>query len=389
MNDKILTKWVGALSLLAAFASGCSQQEFVKGAFVNEQQGPGNFEIPARVDILLVEDDTGSMSEVFGQISAQMPQFLNQLEQQGWDWRFAVIPLTTNRPISQIGASKYSGNWGSSWKPPYIGASPTDPGNFVPNYFTQSFSAFLSSSEINPYGGEPGLKTIDQIMTSTNTVQNFLRPDALAAVVVVGNGNDTSDVKYCQTPNQPGQSEPCNGVLNTERLCGTGAGCPAGPYYCQHEFGHAAPCPGTLTHTLNAYKQRYDELNSPSNSNSAAVKLYAAVSNITGNGCINSNSYSIRGERYQQIASHTGGASFDVCSQSIPSVLSSLSNELHNQRIAYRTSFLVIAEEPVVSSVIVTKYPGGDQNNPQVIPQDPNNGWTYVGYRTEYLIDYP
>jgi hypothetical protein len=52
-----------ALLLAALFASGCGAQGYVPASTSAAQSAPGSFTVPAKVDVLLVEDDTGSMSE--------------------------------------------------------------------------------------------------------------------------------------------------------------------------------------------------------------------------------------------------------------------------------------------------------------------------------------
>ena len=50
----------------------------------------------------------------------------------------------------------------------------------------------------------------------------------------------------------------------------------------------------------------------------------------------------------------------------------------------------MIDQAPELSTIRVTKYLGGDTRQPQVIPQDPVNGWTYAGYLTDVpVIDQP
>ena len=166
----------------------------------------------------MVEDDTGSVYEPYQQLAQQVPAFLADLENRGWDYHFATLLLTDNRPITQIMTSKYDPNWGSLWEqpypwiPPFPGAFPRIPtaanqaadipGTVIQGYFStpESYGGFLTPGDLNNglNGNEPGLKNISDILAgSSMTVTGFLRPDAILAILVVGNGNDTSDVTLC------------------------------------------------------------------------------------------------------------------------------------------------------------------------------------------------
>src|SRR5690349_5586341 len=82
---------------------------------------PGSFQVSLKVDILLVEDNTGSIYEPFSAIDAGVKGLLATLDTQGWDYHLSTVPLTTFRPIQQVVGSIFDGNNGS-WQAPYPGA---------------------------------------------------------------------------------------------------------------------------------------------------------------------------------------------------------------------------------------------------------------------------
>jgi hypothetical protein len=341
-----------ALLLAALFASGCGAQGYVPASTSAAQSAPGSFTVPAKVDVLLVEDDTGSMSEAYDAIAADMPQFLSGISGKGWDYHFATIPLTTRRPVAQVQASKHDGNWGAQWTPPYPGALINGPGTVSSGAFRfpENYADFLPRGYINnSLGGmEPGFSNLllhlqDSQMKSTG----FMRPDALLAVVVVGNGNDTSGVTFCKRSD--GYTVPCED----------------------------AGKPGTQASSFNSYLSQFQAIK-----NAGLMRFYAAVATTASYNCKGGAAYT--GTRYMQMAAALNGASFDICSNSVSSVLSSLDSNLQSVKIAMRSRYLFIEKDANVSTIVVTR------NDGVTIPQDTVNGWTYAGYvNNVYAVDYP
>ncbi|MFL5815660.1 MAG: hypothetical protein ACJ763_18975 [Bdellovibrionia bacterium] len=341
---------LGMLFALGAALTGCGQQPFIATASQESLSAPGTFTIPAKVDFLLVEDDTGSMNEIFPQISSGIPGVLSALENNGWDYHFATIPLTTYRSLSQVTASHYDGNWGASWKPAFPGAAQWGPQTVLSSVFrdTSHYSDFLSyNSFVNGNNGlEPGLQNI---LYSLNRIQsdgtNFLRDDAMLVVLVVGNGDDTSGVSYCTRSD-----------------------------------GITVQCGSTVS--IDDFKNGFNSLKA----SSSLIRFYAAVSSIkvSNQTCQGSNAYI--GSRYQQMAAALNGKSYNICAgpSAISSALGSLASDLTSTRLALQTRYLQVSQEPDTSSIVVTR------NDGVVIPQSATNGWTYAGYvNNAYAIDYP
>jgi hypothetical protein len=358
-RTKLVT--LAALAGSLALLTGCGKQAFVVTDAKALQKSPGHYFIPPKVDILLAEDDTGSMYEAYAQISQQLPLFLQGLESKGWDYHFATTALTnTNRPINQVAGSRYDVNWGVEWQPPFPGATPDLPGMIVESFFRKAgeYGEFIGPSDINNSlnGYEPGLEGIRHALYNRVGGSGFLRPDAMLVIIVVGNGQDTSGVSYCYQ-------------------WGAGSYVP-----CEQTGGS----PQTWSSSFNYYKQQYQALKaSPS-----LVKFYAAVGKTVSSNCLGGTS--AIGSRYSNMASQLGGASYDVCAQPISSILDSMSNHLQVQKLGFRTRYLFIAQRPDESSIRVTKYAGGRADQAQAIPQDPVNGWTYAGYvENVFAIDSP
>ncbi len=357
--------------------SGCGRQAFVVGRNTTAQSAPGTFFIPPKVDFLLVQDDTGSMAESHAHLAAQMPEFLKQLEKKGWDFHFTATALTNDqRPITQIAGSRYDANWGPLWTPAYPGIDPDHPdsGMIFPQFFRKisNFSEFLSHGEINnSLGGyEPGFLTIHDALFNRLADTSFHRKDSVLVVLVVGNGNDTSLVNMCRRSDD--LEVPCEQIQR-----------PACTSLNQvTDVVNNANC-ASASLSFNAFLSEFKQ----ARSNPKQVKFYSAVAdspNYSGT-CLAGNSRA--GVRYKAMSQALGGRSFDVCTRSITSVLSSLSSELQAQRVSFETRYLFLEEEPDPNTIEVTRYRNGQA---ELLPEDPDNGWTYVGYvENVYAIDAP
>jgi hypothetical protein len=355
--------FVTAFFSLVFSLTACGQTAFNVLSNTQNQASPGFFNVPPKVDILLFVDDTGSMTSAYSTIQTQVPQFLNQLEAQKWDYHFASNGLTTPRAqIPQVAGSIYDGSH-SGWVAPYPGASQSGVGNIVPNFFRSlsladqgtpiAVSDFLTPAQVNSSlsGSEPGFKTIWSTLTSAINGTGFLRSDALLVVMVMGNGNDNSDVIYA----------PRSGD------------------------NYLVPTPDSLSTSLNSYETLMNGFCAGGKCQS--LQFHAAVS-FNGGSCLNSNVPAKQGMRYLQMATATSGGQYDICSQSISSVLSQLGNHLTSTKLAYSTDYLMLSSAPNLSSIGVTKYLSGDTTQPQVIPQSSTNGWTYVGYVTNQTVSF-
>ncbi|MGK5086953.1 hypothetical protein WDW86_05300 [Bdellovibrionota bacterium FG-2] len=348
-----------ALAALAT-SSGCGKQAFVVTSSVEDQKSPGFFTIAPKVDFLLIEDDTGSMHEPLANIQAEMPPFLTGLEAKGWNTHFATIPLTTPRAITQVMASKHDGNWGSAWISPYPGSTMSDPGTLLSSVFRTSdqYDQFITQDTITKNSGqEEAFKNIAaQLKDPSLTDTSFLRDDALFVMIVLGNGDDTSDVAMCTRSD--GFKGPCELV--------------------------GFPDQGTLQTSFDHYKGEIAK----AKSSAEQLKLFSIVSANKTSNC--AGGYAYAGLRYMQMAKDLGGVSYDVCSVPMKAILQSLASQLQVTRVAFQTRYLLLASEPNPATIEVKKNIAGSADNSVIIAQDVSNGWTYKGrISNEATIDYP
>ena len=229
-----------------------------------------------------------------------------------------------------------------------------------------SYSGFVSQSGISNAQGslEPGLSTIYRALSYNLTGTHFLRSDAMLVILAVSNGEDTSGVTMCD---------------RRDRIVGNGNDELVAP--CE-DVGW--PAYGTKTSSFNAYK---NALVNRKAGNLSAIKFYSVTSPTQNSNCLGSTARA--GTRYRQMATSLGGESYDICSQSIESSLSSLENSLNIERRDFRTRYLFIEQDAELSTIKVLKYASGSSTATE-LPQDATNGWTYAG-RVEnvYSIDSP
>lgn len=353
--------WIIPATLTALLLTlvGCGEQEFKVTNTISFQKAPGTHVIPPKIDILLVEDDTGSIFEAYGPIATQLPLFLKNLQDKGWNYHFAVTPLTRERPIREVLASQHDPNWGANWIPPFPGAQPDTSSKVNPLVFKrpESFSQFLTLGDINNglNGLEPGFETIRTALVTHVQGTGFLRNDALLVIFVIGNGEDTSGVTLCTRVD--GFVGPCENL-----------GMPG----------------GTKASSFELYRNAFLSLKP----HAAQVKFFAAVARQAQSNCLGGRSYV--GERYQQMALTLRGAHYDVCSQPISAVLNEISTSLEVQRLSFRTRYLFIDQEPNVSTIRVERHIQDNPDDSVEIPQDSVNGWTYEGFLSNvFSIDAP
>jgi hypothetical protein len=360
-NSRVLSQRAGVTALVAVAAllmlSGCGKQAFEVTQVQDQTKGAGFFEIPARVDILFAQDDSGSISESYSVINGQMRSFLDGIESRGWDYHFAVTPITTSRNITQVAASKYDTNWGAMWLPPFPGATPgMITGNVSPSAFRTAanvpgfpqFDGFVTPTYATL---EPGFRSVWNTLNSASARSSgFLRDDAMLIVFLMSNGEDTTGYSFSETGT-------CNSTCQANR---------------ESSF------------------QSYRNLFAGLKSNPALLKWYSAVATqVTAYGgqqCL--NGWSFRGTRYMRMASELGGASIDICNQPIGNAIESFSTYLQNLRYSYRTRYIFVSREPNFDRELsVIKTSGGVSYE---IPKDDVNGWTYEGYvENVYAIDSP
>jgi hypothetical protein len=328
-----------ALTLSILSLTACGKTAFTVVPGTEKLTSPGTYTIPPKVDIVLFQSTKGRMFEAWNQMSGQLPQFLATLDKQNWDYHFTVLPLSRATQMQTATASQYDGNYGSNWKAPYPGAPQFTLGTITANYFEfpSNFSGFLDPSYFNTLerGKEAGFDGMTNNLKNSFGNSNFIRPDALLLPVIVSLADDTSDVN----------------MINVDGK------------------GWVPANDGSSTSSFNSYLTGFKTAHP--NAQFQAIVAASASSNCLG-------SIASAGSRYMKLAGSTGGKSFDICSMGISQILPTFASGLQAQKQNFRQKYIFIAQDANPASIVVT-VTKADGSQVQ-IPQDKNNGWTYVGY---------
>ena len=71
-----------ALTLVSQ-VSACGRRHFEVSSSTSAQKAPGTYTIPPQIDILLAQDNSGSIYESYADIAREMPELLSALEAKG------------------------------------------------------------------------------------------------------------------------------------------------------------------------------------------------------------------------------------------------------------------------------------------------------------------
>lgn len=336
--------------------SACGPQPFTPSQN-NSVQSAGSMNLPPKVDIVLGLSQNGTMRNIYTAVQNQMPAFLKKLENSGWDYRFVSIPLSEHFPTSNIAVnntvsvSRYDTNTPSAnWLPPFPGASYTDPSLGILSSLVAPYFVVTPLDTTYNDGKESGIQNQIDFLTRSDIRNNFIRPDALLAVMTLSNGDDRSGGTWAYDPQ-----------------------------FRREMWKANSPDPiTTYASTMLGLK-----------SSPLLLKYYAMVAHVT-TSCLYGVNWS--GLRYEDFANRVNGVSIDLCNNTVESSLNAVAANLQKAKLAFRKVYLKIATAPNVATIKIIKYIGGNKNNAVEIPQNATNGWTYVGYVNSpgvYLYDSP
>lgn len=364
--------------------TGCGKQAFNITPTAQTSQAAGNYTVPAKVDIILAQDDTGSIIPIQSEIQREIPNFLSGLQNRNWDYRFTLMPLTaipnlssTDKAITQIAPSRYDGNWGSLWNPPFPGAD-RNVGKVDADLFrtlsavsglSAPFFNFSVSATTTSASVEPAFQAISTKLKHSQAQAKFIRPDALLAVIIVSNGEDTSGLKTCV------------------RKDGAQYLCMPSCYDANIAAKTTDVCPNAELDSTNLASQK-QSLTAIKPSSPNGVKVFSIVSKQKTDSCRGKAAYA--GSRYVWMSTETGGQSYDVCSSnSVVNALNGISQNLQDIQLSKKQDYLVITgQEPEPKSLRVFKL---TKDGVEIeLNQSLTNGWTYEGGpRSEYEIHDP
>ncbi|MBI3555621.1 MAG: hypothetical protein HY074_05105 [Deltaproteobacteria bacterium] len=334
--------------MIAGFAgafSGCAKQQFVKEQFTASASAVGFRYLPAKVDILMVPDNTGSINSVFSTVQSQLSGFVSGLQGQYWDYHVGRSPVyyPANTPRSVGNPVLVNGDYNTNVLPDGTtvaasGIVPSDRATTNLNNFPILQSVFQTGNGDNTFSN-----TYSALANAQNdTYTNFLRQDALLAVIVMTNGYDITVSDQYGNISGAGSS---NLQMYANQLIGLKGTAKLVRFYAVASYGVTTNDP------------------------------YCGTS-YSGNSYFGINQYILGLPKFDGL----GNPISNICnSAAMANVLSDIQTNLNIVKQSYIYSNLVLTDQPVVSSIQLTK-------NGAAVPQDDTNGWSYKGLETVYTV---
>ena len=302
-----------------------------------------------KIDILIAQDNSSSMLVPKASLQSQLAGFIAGLN-GNWDYHFTVVPLQGTMSINSKWVIAEDCSTMASYNQQYC----------IPASNAAAFNA-------NPTGNAGWINTLNaataatdlgfqnmaaNLSDSTMTSSGFLRPDAALAVIVLSNGDDVTGINF-----------------------------PSDYTYLNGQNGQQIPNlnSANAVSSFNSFENFMKNLKG----SSSLVKFYSVVAqtyHIASQDC--NGQYAWPGTRYTNLSAALNSATYDICSGGLSNVLSNISTQLQSLIQAYKFNYAILNGNPIVSSIKVTK-------NGVTVPQDNTNGWSYVGYTTEYLSYFP
>lgn len=327
MKTPTLKTLFTATSLLVALSS-CGQQTFDVVHTQDQSEAAGATSIAPKIDIVLAVDNSGSAYEIQNRLNASLRTFLIGLNQQNWDFRVTAIPLIGTPSLGSISASKFDANT-RNWVQPYPDAPKTS--TIPSSYYVAPESYSVSTSPGFTTGVEPGLSNIGTFLNQQTTQNYFIRKEAALAIIVLSNGNDTSD--------------------------GTTTIFPYGP---------VAQISNSLLSSIRDSKGM---------SLGQTVHLFPVVTS--------------KGTRYKSIGQSLGGHTpINLNAYNMDTILTLLRGQLEAITLNFTKRYIQIAKRPNEDTIRVTKFSNGQSIS---VPKSINGsaGWRYIGNVRVPMVSVP
>jgi hypothetical protein len=365
LNKKNIIKSV-SMAFLAIVLTSCGDESFRVVPTEQSVEGAGSVLMPPKLNLIIAMDDTGSMAESYERVRAEIQTFLGTLDQQKWDFRYVMIPLTQRRPVHHIVGSRFDRNH-PLWTQRYPGDDGQELSSLPASVFQTAdhYTDSLTRDDISTHatGHEFAFDHFEKMMKGELTASQFFdeREDALNVVIFVSTGDDTSGVNYCTRTD--GIQIPCEDL---RRL-------PCIPTEADPVRGGRIDCSSDQT-SLNYYQTVFSSIRP------RGMKIYTITpTDLTRMSASMCRGVVHRSSRYPQLAVSSGGTSFNLCAPHDSSVIShaltEIATHLQSQKQAYEIDYVMIAPDQEPRKVIV--FRGGDASKREVIPQDAANGWTF------------
>lgn len=332
--------------------SGCAKQEFRKEQFTASASAVGFRYLPAKVDILMVPDNTGSTNNIFPQLQGTMSGFISSLQGKYWDYHVGRSPVYYSGGTRHV-SNPILVNGQFNTNVLADGSTVATTGLVPSDRATTNLNAFPILEDTGNATGSGDDTYYNTILALQNakadTYTNFLRPDAILAVVVVTNGYDRNITDQ-------------NGAL-------TGAGSANLQNYANQLIAikgssklirfYSVAAYGYLDGGANSYCLSPGGTSRPGKGFFDMIQFIPGLQKFDGNGTDLIN----------------------VCNPyALSNVMGNIEANLEVIRESYVYSNIVLTDEPRPESIQLSSKDKG------AIPQNDTNGWSYKGLNTVYTV---
>lgn len=309
------------LVLLATHLLACSERDPSLSLLPDQVRFTQNStKLNAKIDILWVMDNSGSMATSQQNVADNFNVFINDFVNKGYDYRIAVTGTDAYRSLYQndLNLSKFRDGAGSNHSGVFVIFPDTL--NLIPTFITNI------SLGINGSGDERMFQSFHQALTNPLNA-GFLRPDSHLAVIMVTDEDDFS--RNSSSSNNHNYSDP-------------------------------------LMYPISTYTSFLDTF---TNSSGATARYSASAIGIFDENCktlLNSGQFTGRiiAQRVGQLVDATQGIRGSLCEDFANSL------DLISQNILENSTEFFLDREPNVSTIVV-RVDGVLINN------SATNGWTY------------
>lgn len=340
-----MLKWIQKLAVLvttsaAVLQLGCGKQEFVQTQFSAQLSAAGSRALPAKVDIVFLVDNTGSITPAFSTLQAEMSSFVSSLQSQFWDYHVARVLIANPFSINKV---LVNGAFNQATLPD---GTPNPSDELVPAQYAVTDPAQFNLLSLGEVGAatvtDPGYSSLVNTVKNArdNNVTNFFRKDALLAIVVVTNGVAK---EVLQNPNSPTSL-----VDNTK---------------------------------LQTWANNIKALKTDVQGSDSLIRFYPVASpKLLTSGCFGGGANN--GNSYFLMSNFFSGVSGNVCdSSSLTTVFDNIASDLTTVHEHFIYSYIVRSEEPNPDKIVITK-------NGVVVPRLPDfattgDGWSYYKYQND------
>jgi hypothetical protein len=310
------------------------------------------------IDVLWVVDNSGSMEPLQANLTANFSSFISNFQTQGYDFHMAVTTTDVYKSEANFLNNPALAKFGDG-----VGATPS--GVFVILSTTPNLDDVFVNNATTGINGSGDERAFSSMRDALNSPLNagFLRANSFFAIVILSDEDDFSNANRPES--SWGNNDAADHCYYDTAMDTAATTTYSGP-------DHVSTCanlnPQTPPDTVASYESYLDTLTQTTGAsrryNVNTITVLDSACQLTHSADPDSN-VTIIGQRYVQMTNDTNGVSGSICDASYAAALSQISNQ-----ITVLSTQFYLNRIPQVSTITVWV-------NGVMIPQDPNNGWTY------------